>query len=367
MAPEQILGRGVSAASDVFSLGAVLVFAAAGQPPFPGDSAHALLYQVVNEEAHLYGLNGDLRDLAAACLAKDPADRPEPRHLAHDLARGGNAASLVHEGWLPQNVVEQISRRAVELLDLEEQPEQPSGLVTVIPAQYPDPLPASGQQHPAYGFGPAPSAFPTAPGAADDTGAPEPPAPTKRFEAGLRGRRLGCTVVLSVAGALAVGMLGLYLGGVLDGGGGGGANAERQPGSHGTVSPSEPDTGAEDKGKVPASFQGSWKGQIIQQDGTPNGDVSAVVKSGETGAYVARFTYSIGGISPCYSRAKLTAATDKQLTLLESADPDRPKSALCSTAEAHITLTDKGAGTLRYRSDDAAGGNPRATLQKGGG
>lgn len=36
MSPEQILGKGVTAAADVFSLGAVLAFAASGRPPSPG-------------------------------------------------------------------------------------------------------------------------------------------------------------------------------------------------------------------------------------------------------------------------------------------------------------------------------------------
>ncbi|MEU1130165.1 serine/threonine-protein kinase, partial [Streptomyces sp. NPDC005900] len=78
MAPEQILGRGVTGAADVFSLGAVLVYAATGESPFPGDSSAALLYKVVHEEPELGALSGGLRDLAAACLAKDPAARPAP-------------------------------------------------------------------------------------------------------------------------------------------------------------------------------------------------------------------------------------------------------------------------------------------------
>ncbi|WP_143675967.1 serine/threonine-protein kinase, partial [Streptomyces milbemycinicus] len=74
MAPEQILGKGVDGAADVFSLGAVLAYAATGEPPFLGDSSAALLYKVVHEEARLgRGLTGELRDLVAACLAKDPA------------------------------------------------------------------------------------------------------------------------------------------------------------------------------------------------------------------------------------------------------------------------------------------------------
>ncbi|WP_140394490.1 serine/threonine-protein kinase, partial [Streptomyces recifensis] len=78
MAPEQILGGRVTGAADVFSLGAVLAYAATGTPPFPGDSSAALLYKVVHEEPELGPLDGELREIAAACLTKDPAGRPAP-------------------------------------------------------------------------------------------------------------------------------------------------------------------------------------------------------------------------------------------------------------------------------------------------
>ncbi|WP_344291991.1 serine/threonine-protein kinase, partial [Streptomyces synnematoformans] len=122
MSPEQILGRPVTGAGDVFSLGAVLVLAATGQPPFPGDSAPTLLYLVVHEEPQLHDMTGELRELAAACLAKDPAARPAPAELVRGLAGGGEAAPLVRSGWLPPPVTEQISRRAVELLAVEAEP-----------------------------------------------------------------------------------------------------------------------------------------------------------------------------------------------------------------------------------------------------
>lgn len=104
MAPEQILGRGASAAADVFSLGAVLAFAATGLPPFPGDSSAALLYRVVHEPPELgapHGpLRGELRDVVEACLDKDPAARPAPGALSARLAPEG-ATRLVAAGWLP--------------------------------------------------------------------------------------------------------------------------------------------------------------------------------------------------------------------------------------------------------------------------
>ncbi|WP_031103060.1 serine/threonine-protein kinase, partial [Streptomyces sp. NRRL S-146] len=118
MSPEQILGKGVTGAADVFSLGAVLAYAATGLPPFPGDSSAALLYKVVHEEPELGLLDGELRDLTAECLAKDPAARPAPAELALRLAPEG-AARLVAGWWLPGTLVEQVSRSAVQLLNLE--------------------------------------------------------------------------------------------------------------------------------------------------------------------------------------------------------------------------------------------------------
>ncbi|MFF7766787.1 serine/threonine-protein kinase [Streptomyces massasporeus] len=118
MSPEQILGKGVTGAADVFSLGAVLAYAATGLPPFPGDSSAALLYKVVHEEPELGLLDGELRDLTAECLAKDPAARPAPAELARRLAPEG-AARLMAGGWLPGTLVEQVSRSAVQLLNLE--------------------------------------------------------------------------------------------------------------------------------------------------------------------------------------------------------------------------------------------------------
>ncbi|MFZ4179764.1 protein kinase [Streptomyces sp. R02] len=119
MSPEQILGKGVTGAADVFSLGAVLAYAATGAPPFPGDSSAALLYRVVHEPPELDGLTGDIRELVEACLDKDPAARPTPPEITSRLAPEGGAARLVTSGWLPGALVEQVSRAAVRLLNLE--------------------------------------------------------------------------------------------------------------------------------------------------------------------------------------------------------------------------------------------------------
>lgn len=76
MAPEQATGSGLHAASDLFSFGGVLVFAATGRAPFGSGEPAALLYRVVNEEPDLSGVPERLLPLVTACLAKDPDERP---------------------------------------------------------------------------------------------------------------------------------------------------------------------------------------------------------------------------------------------------------------------------------------------------
>ena len=56
MSPEQADGKVVGPPSDVFSLGAVLAFAATGEGPFGSGPTPALMYRVVNHEPDLAGL-----------------------------------------------------------------------------------------------------------------------------------------------------------------------------------------------------------------------------------------------------------------------------------------------------------------------
>jgi hypothetical protein len=77
MAPEVLLGRPLTSACDVFALGVVLAFAT-GIRPFGAGPAEAISYRVAHEEPDLSGLDPRLRDVVAACLAKEPSDRPSP-------------------------------------------------------------------------------------------------------------------------------------------------------------------------------------------------------------------------------------------------------------------------------------------------
>ncbi|MER5796461.1 serine/threonine-protein kinase [Streptomyces sp. NPDC001980] len=78
MSPEQLAApRDVTPASDVFSLGSLLVFAAAGTGPFDADSPYITGYQVVHGAPDLGGVPEAFLGIVERCLDKDPAARPE--------------------------------------------------------------------------------------------------------------------------------------------------------------------------------------------------------------------------------------------------------------------------------------------------
>jgi hypothetical protein len=91
MSPEQINGEHAGPASDVFSLGSALTFAATGHPPFGGGSIAVAVHHIVSQPPDLTGLPAQdgLRQLISECLAKDPADRPPLSAILARLAALG--------------------------------------------------------------------------------------------------------------------------------------------------------------------------------------------------------------------------------------------------------------------------------------
>ncbi|WP_245673636.1 serine/threonine-protein kinase, partial [Nocardia lijiangensis] len=146
MCPEQVTGEPVGPASDVFALGGVLAFAAAGHGPFGVGDTMRMLWRIVYEDPHLDAVPDRVRPLVASCLAKDPAARPTPRRLLDDLAALGVPERA---GWLPPPVLEEVSLRAVQLLDLDSGPvEHPETPASQSPRQQ-NPRPDAAQwQHP---------------------------------------------------------------------------------------------------------------------------------------------------------------------------------------------------------------------------
>jgi len=107
MSPEQAEGGDVGPPSDVFSLGAVLAFAATGEGPFGTGSTAALVYRVVHSPANLDRVPGEIRPLAERCLVKDPGQRPTAGDLLAEVGGGQRAA-----GWLPASLTAALSRYA---------------------------------------------------------------------------------------------------------------------------------------------------------------------------------------------------------------------------------------------------------------
>ncbi|MER5360210.1 serine/threonine-protein kinase [Streptomyces sp. NPDC002785] len=418
MAPEQIRGVDISGAADVFSLGAVLAYAATGTAPFLGDSSAVLLYKVVHEEPELGELEGELRDVVAGCLEKDPEDRPTPVELARQLAPGG-AAALVAAGWLPGSLVREVSRAAVALLDLEPQdaPVQ-SGPVPFSSALWDanggagangwggagggfgppvEPPPSYGPPRPPRPNGPpswpttagmAESAGPTGssgmpgqrttgPGFSVTVGADSGPA---RPDAN-RGRRLSCTVALAVAGALAAVTVGsAFIFDLMPGGG------DRETAEHGDANHTPPTAassgrppqpsdsgmgGSEQISELPKAFIGTWKGPITEKtSGQPHGTLTAVFTAGEKGTDVVRMTTEVSALGltvRCSSIASLSSGTDKELTLRERADPERPSDKnLCTSTTSDVHFTRAAGGTLRFRSEERGAGLPYGTLTRSG-
>ncbi|MFG2888396.1 protein kinase [Streptomyces sp. NPDC048248] len=114
-APEQVLGRRVGPAADIFSLGTVLAFAAGGRPAYTGAEVSAVLYEVVHGTPDLELVPEALRHLVAPCLAKDPAVRPRPEQVADAARPPRGAERLWKAGPLADDIREReaVARRLV--------------------------------------------------------------------------------------------------------------------------------------------------------------------------------------------------------------------------------------------------------------
>ncbi|MGX1670212.1 protein kinase domain-containing protein [Streptomyces sp. NPDC055400] len=105
-APEQVLGQRVSPAADVFSLGAVLVYAAAGRAAYTGGHIAAVQYEVVHGEPQLDGIADSLRTLIGPCLAKDAAARPAPGQITAAFEEPGKTRRIWRRGPLAEAIKE---------------------------------------------------------------------------------------------------------------------------------------------------------------------------------------------------------------------------------------------------------------------
>ncbi|MZG06995.1 protein kinase, partial [Streptomyces sp. SID5614] len=116
MSPEQARdSRSVTGASDVFSLGSTLVFAATGHAPFHGANPVETVFMLLREGPDLEGLPDDLRPLIESCMQMDATQRPSPADLQaqlapHLFASGGDDSGTA-SAWLPSRATAMIEAR----------------------------------------------------------------------------------------------------------------------------------------------------------------------------------------------------------------------------------------------------------------
>ncbi|MEU4118188.1 serine/threonine-protein kinase [Kitasatospora sp. NPDC028055] len=412
MSPEQANGQPSGPAGDVFSLGAVLAFAATGVHPFGEDvSAAVLLYRVLHEEPDVSGVPEALRTVVLDCLAKDPAARPTPRQLAARLDPDGAAAALLGRGdWLPPALAAGVGRSAVELLDLEGAQGE---ALPYAPTQASGP---GGAAAPGAGSG-AVSGVPSGAGAASGSGEGEGdgPLPLCSYPAGTgeeqglarqrrqRRRWVGAAlaVVLAVAALGGAGYAWYAMTGpagpavsgpsvgplplpsvdpdqavaspgafVPGGTAGASPSAPVSPSTAASASTagSAPSTGTGGPGVVPAAFLGTWSGDMVTDKGLPGGTTTLTVRQAAIGQEATTSHNGVSGLISisCEGAWTLKSASDTELVfrsrLVRSSIPGA-----CTGGSNTETLSLRSDGTIRFTSADPAAGNPAGTLRRTGG
>ncbi|MER7076961.1 WD40 repeat domain-containing serine/threonine protein kinase [Saccharopolyspora kobensis] len=113
MSPEQASGDPVTPASDVFSLGVVIVAACIGDSPFADSSTLRTLNNVVRAEADLTEVPPPVRRIVEPCLDREPANRPTPAEVLESIGPITPSA----QPW-PTAVHELIARRQADVAEL---------------------------------------------------------------------------------------------------------------------------------------------------------------------------------------------------------------------------------------------------------
>lgn len=266
LAPEQATGTVAGAPADVFSLAAVLVYAATGRGPFLADGEQpelpGLLYRIVHDEPSLGGVPEELRPLLRECLAKEPRERPTADEV---LARIG-AAGEEWSGAVPASLAADVGHRETALQR-----------TLAASQQLPAPAPVSGL----VPGPPVPSVPPTAPSAFPATPPPSPlPHRTRRVP---WAAATAAAAVLLVAAVLVIRM-------PWGGGGDGDGGADHGRGGSATPPTSAPASA------IPPAWIGTWIGT---GPGTPDADG---ITRARTGRFSVTVTLNAGAVGDLVGR-----------------------------------------------------------------
>ncbi|MDT0305357.1 serine/threonine-protein kinase [Streptomyces sp. DSM 44917] len=168
MSPEQARdSRSVSGASDIFSLGSTLVFAATGHPPYHGANPVETVFMLLRDRPDLTGLPDEMLPLIESLMMHKAEERPSPADLTAQLAphlfAGGDDTGTA-SAWLPPGAVALIERRRGRGPQI-----APAGRAAPSPAPSSAPSPAPGAR--------AAVSLPTAPSPPPSAAPPMPSSP----------------------------------------------------------------------------------------------------------------------------------------------------------------------------------------------
>jgi serine/threonine protein kinase len=136
MAPEQARDpHQASVASDVYSLGATLLFAATGHPPYLGASVLDVLARLATEEPDLSGLPAELASLITACLDRVPRERPTSSAVLAQLGQFTEAQAF---GFGPAHAHAYLPEPAMLLIGEYQRSPQLAGLTPASQAHVDD-------------------------------------------------------------------------------------------------------------------------------------------------------------------------------------------------------------------------------------
>ncbi|MET9669572.1 serine/threonine-protein kinase [Streptomyces sp. NPDC006475] len=113
MSPEHALGKKVTPASDVFTLGLVAAEAASGRHPYGEGGGLVVATRIAgteHEPPDLGPFPAPLREVLAACLAARPEDRPAAADVARLCGNPGGRDAGDYRGWLPKPLATAVAK-----------------------------------------------------------------------------------------------------------------------------------------------------------------------------------------------------------------------------------------------------------------